>query len=117
MVNWTAFCQSSDSLATYPVPKYVLWRMAEALKRGEVCDTLQAYQEREIKGLLKLTEQQDSLLSVRRKEIENLSLTVEQWEARYEIADKVLQIERKETRKWKVLTFAGGVLFVMALAF
>jgi len=91
--------------------------MAEALKRGEVCDTLQAYQDREIKGLLKLTNQQDSLLSVRRKEIENLSLTVEQWEARYEIADKVLQIERKETRKWKVLTFAGGVLFAMALAF
>ena len=91
--------------------------MAAKLEQAKACDSLQAFQEKEIRGLLKLTSQQDSLLSVRRKELENLSLTVTQWEARYEIADKVLQIERGEKRKWKVLTFAGGVLFAMALAF
>jgi len=112
-LNWIAYCQPTDSLTEVPVPKYVLWRMFNDLRIGQMCDSLQRIQDEHIQMATQTLTVMDSIIHLQRSEIvyldKEIRLTNDRVEAQKDI-NKSIDAERK---RWKLTTFIGGALIIL----
>lgn len=111
----TCFAQDSipDSLQTYPVVKWQLWRLINETELHRMGDTLIAKQDLELQQAHKVISDDDSLLLIKDQRIVLSDSSAFLWQQRWEVKNKELGLEKKQRRKWK--TIGLGVVGIEAV--
>lgn len=91
---------TNDSLKIYHIVFYKMWGLIKIAQNAAICDTLVAYQAKEISKGLKAQASSDSLLDVRTQELENSKSQGKEKDALYDNQVALTGEEKKQKHKF-----------------
>jgi len=107
LLNWT---QSSAQLYTTDIDK--IRKLVAIAQQVPVLDSLVASQDREIARMVQIIHADSVVKASRAQAIEAITREKEAYSGLYEAQLKLTEAEKKEKRKWKIMTYASIIILV-----
>ena len=118
IASWIHCFPQSDSLATYPVPKWKLWRLINAYQMLPSCDSALLKTNQALESANLTIETSGKLIELRTKQRDLKTHEAEMWEGRFnninEYYRKEVKHQRNKGRK-EGLIIGGAFVVLMAV--
>ncbi len=118
IASWIHCFPQSDSLATYPVPKWKLWRLINAYQMLPTCDSALVKTNQALQSANITIETSGKLIELRTKQRDLKTHEAEMWEGRFnninEYYRKEVKHQRNKGRK-EGLIIGGAFVVLMAV--